>query len=216
MQQVNLYLKEFQPEKTWLTLTSLLLAVALLFLFFGGNGAYKNSQAKKLSSDASSKEKILEKMQRELSLLKKSSSSEEKDKLERQIEKKRKEIRVKERIITAFSDQELGNDKGFSAFMLGLARESSPKISLSQIRLSNGGKLLEFKGESKNSEAVPEYIDRLIDDTYFSESKFGSIYIGKNDEGKITFLSGFSEEAPSQLDPSQLAAPGLGITEVAK
>ncbi len=179
MQLVNLYVPELKPKKEWLTADSIalvaigfaiLLVLAIVFM-----------------------QRHLEEYEREIVLLEQQRSGIEarlnriktmpRSINSRQIDRKltmlKNSIAQREQIGSIIEGQNLGNELGFSQYMLGVSRQSLETLSLNRIRLSRGGSFVELKGLTSNAEDVPRFIENLQTEESFRDSQFGLMSVAE-------------------------------------
>lgn len=104
----------------------------------------------------------------------------ERRRLEAEVDRVRAEVHRREELKSLISGQNLGNAGGFSPYMEAMARQVNGDVSLTQIRLLNGGDYLELGGWARRPEAVPLYLNNLRDENSFQKVKFGVLGIKKD------------------------------------
>lgn len=119
--------------------------------------------------------------------------------LQADIEKMHTQVRRREELKSLISSQNLGNADGFSPYMEAMARQASVDVSLTQIRLLNGGDYLELGGWTRRPESVPLYLRKLRNENSFQKVKFGVLGIKKDESinHKLQFSLGKPEEESS-------------------
>lgn len=181
IQQINLYLPEFRPQKTYFSASftvwsSAFLVLALIFV----STSSKNS-ADDFSSSVRSMEDQVVLSNGRLQKIKSISPKAGIAQLDQKIADLNASLKDRQRVGQVLEQQTLGNAEGFSDIMLSLARRSFAEFSLTRIRISSGGKFLELAGETRKIEMIPLYLQRLHAEESFANVRFGSLSM---DEGE--------------------------------
>lgn len=181
-QEINLYTIDFrrgdQPLSSRVVVRSTLCLLALLMLFevftawqlFSGR-----DKLEVLNSEHAA-------MSERLDVLRASRPLSERAKLQAEVDALRADVHRREELKSLISGQNLGNSGGFSPYMEAMARQASDDVSLTRIRLLNGGDSLELGGWTRRPEAVPLYLHNLRDERSFQQVKFGVLGIKKDRE----------------------------------
>ena len=193
MQQVNLYLPEFRPRKDWLTASSIVGAAAFVFILMVFYIVTLKNAVEEIKSNVAVLEQQKETIQSRVEQIKNIPRAALSESLDSKIESLNYGIRKRQEVSLIIKKQNLGNAYGFSSMMESLARKYSPEISLSHIRVSRGGKFVEFSGATRVADAVPEYIRNLQNEESFLNVGFGlvSIHKAKEFSRDHTFSVGF-------------------------
>lgn len=181
-QEINLYTIDFrrgnQPLSSGLVVRATVGFFVLLMLFeaftawqlFSGRDQLEQLEAEQQLVAA------------RLETLKASRPFSERASLVSKVEALRADLRRREELQSLISGQNLGNAIGFSAYMEAMARQASDDVSLTHIRLLNGGDYLELGGWTRRPEAVPLYLHKLRDEYSFQKVKFGVLGIKQERE----------------------------------
>lgn len=90
--------------------------------------------------------------------------------------------------IQAFETRRVGNTRGFSAHLSGLARQRVDGLWLTHVLIRDGG--IELAGATESGELVPRYLARLGREEAFSGTEFASLELhrGLTEAEPISFM----------------------------
>ncbi len=182
MQQINLYLPEFRPNREPLRAIHMLwagLAFLILLICFS---FYSNHKYKILLQQLDVEQKSQESIQAQLALLGAKKPAESSAEIDAKISQLQKSVERHQKILAMISHQDLGNDKGFSAQLVAMGQASLPTISVESFSLQRGGTYAELAGITRNADQIPLYLQRLRKDSSFSEVGFGVLNVERNSE----------------------------------
>lgn len=182
MQQINLYLPEFRPNReplravhmAWCGLVLLVLLLAFSF--------YSNSQLKHLNAQLAQEQAAMQTMQSQLQLLSAKKPAQASAELDAKIAQLQKSLQRHIQILSMISHQDLGNDKGFSAQLSALGQASLNTVSVESFSLQRGGKYAELSGVTRAADQIPLYVQRLRRDASFADVGFGVLNIERDKE----------------------------------
>jgi hypothetical protein len=182
MQQINLYLAEFQPNReplraihmAWGALGFLVLLLCFSF--------YSNHQYGLLQKQLASEKQNQEAMQGQLKILSAQRPAQASAELDAKIIQLQKSVQRHQQILAMIAHQDLGNDKGFSAQLNALAQASLNTISVEAFSLQRGGKYAELSGLTRSADQIPLYLQRLRRDSSFSDVGFGVLNVARDAE----------------------------------
>jgi hypothetical protein len=182
MQQINLYLPEFRPNRDplraihmwWLGLVFLVLLICFSF--------YSNHKHKLLLQQLEVEQKSQEAIQAQLSLLGAKKPAQSSADIDVKILQLQKSVERHQKILTMISHQDLGNDKGFSAQLVAMGQASLPTISVESFSLQRGGRYAELSGITRHADQIPLYLQRLRTDSSFSQVGFGVLNVERDKE----------------------------------
>lgn len=177
MQQINLYLPEFRPNREPLRSQHMLwLAVGLLVLLvlFSIYSSYRNSQMRAQVAEEQAALQAAQMQLQQLGLLQPKNLREQ---LETEIAQLLEERDRRAQIFTIISRQDMGNTSGFSAHMEALARQSMDTLALDKFSLQRGGSYVEFSGTTRRADQIPVYLQRLRSEASFAEVDFGVLTV---------------------------------------
>ncbi|MEX1033878.1 MAG: hypothetical protein WDZ30_11005 [Cellvibrionaceae bacterium] len=196
-QEVNLYTIDFrrgdQPLSSRLVVRGALMFFALLMVVEGVTAWQLLNGRDRLAELGNEQQVVSARLQ----TLKDSRPFSERARLEAQIDELRAQVRRREELRSIISGQKLGNSYGFSPFIESMARQANGDISLTRIRLLNGGDYLELGGATRKPESVPLYLNKLRGESSFYQVKFGTLVIERSETGQLRFRLGKDEEGPS-------------------
>lgn len=177
MQQINLYLPEFRPNREPLRSVHMvwgLVALLVLLLLFALFSGYRNGQ---LRADVAVEQAAVAAVQLQLQELSLQQPQNIRVQLDVEIQQLQSERDRREQILTIISRQDLGNTMGFSAQVRALARQSLDTLALERISLQRGGNYVEFSGTARSADQIPIYIQRLRTEASFADVNFGVLRV---------------------------------------
>lgn len=182
MQQINLYLPEFRPNREPLRAIHMLWASVVVLVMLLGFSVYSNHQHGQLQAQLLVEQKAQETMQAQLKVLSAQKPAQASADLDVKITQLQKNVQRHQQILAMISNQDLGNDKGFSAQLDALAQASLNTISIESFSLQRGGKYAELTGLTRSADQIPFYLQRLRKDPSFAEVGFGVLNIERDSE----------------------------------
>lgn len=181
MQQINLYLPEFQPNRQPVRVAhmgwALLVVIALLLLA----SLWSTSRTGALGQQLSLAEAQLQEQRTQVAELQRQQPPLSGPSLAVEVEQLQQDIRRRERIKTLMTQQNLGNAEGFSGQMQSLARQGVNDLALEWFSLQQGGGYVELGGRVRSGELVPLYLQRLRQEPSFAETRFGVLDMGRDE-----------------------------------
>lgn len=195
MQQINLYLPEFQPNREplrsihmfWgLVLFALLLVVVALL---GVNNNRTHSAALEQQKTQ------LEQLKIQVTQLQQQRPDFNLAQMDAEIASLQQELQRREQILSVISNQKLGNNRGFSAHLQAFGQQSLDTLSLAAIALQQGGNYVEFAGQASAADQVPLYIQRLRTEPVLADSAFGVLNINPARSATGVFDFSLAKEA---------------------
>jgi hypothetical protein len=189
MQQINLYLPEFQPNREPLRSVQMLWGIGIFIVLLivvsllSASGNRERAQALKQSHAQ------LEQLKVKIVQLEQQRPRNNLAELDEQIVQLTQELDRREQIFTIIANKNLGNNTGFSAHLQALGRQSLDTLSLSVFSLQRGGNYVEFAGKAQSADQIPLYIQRLRAEPVFARSAFGVLNLApvKNKQGVFDF-----------------------------
>jgi uncharacterized protein YpmS len=201
MQQINFYLPEFQPNREPFRSSQLvfvlIIVMLLLAIFTFKSNSNNNELQKKLEQDSLQVNGIKSQLQQFANSKIQVNIVE----LDNRIIQIKNEIARRQQLLQVISYQRLGNDKGFSAQLEAMARQSNPQIALEIFSLKHGGNYLEMVGNTTSADKLPAYIGLLKLETVFSDVSFGVLEIKPDTKfsGQLRFVVAEPEQ-DSRID----------------
>jgi len=194
MQQINLYLPEFQPNREPLRAVHMLWgSLVLIALLVAASIASSNSN-KTLSTQVENQRVQLDQLKRQLDELNKSQPQANVAALDAEILGLMNDLVRRERLVGIVSNTNLGNSNGFSGQLRAMARQSLETISLEAFSLSRGGNYAELMGKTLASDQVPLYVQRLRTETSFSKVAFGVLHVAPSEQHSGLFEFSLAEQ----------------------
>jgi hypothetical protein len=188
MQQINLYLPEFRPNREPLRSVHMLWGAVALLIFlvlFSLYSAYSNSQ---LRGDIAAEQSAQQAAQAQLQELMRLQPQSQKIQLEAEIVELTQEKVRRERILHVISRQDLGNTQGFSAQLKTMARQSMDSLAINRFSLQLAGTYIEFSGTTVRADQVPVYIQQLRSEPSFANVGFGVVSVERTHSNRMPLM----------------------------
>lgn len=182
MQQINLYLPEFRPNREPLRAIHMLWGALVLLVLLVCFSVYSNHQLGLLQTQLVAEQKVQDTLQAQLKVLAAQKPAQASADLDVKITQLQKNVQRHQQILAMISSQDLGNDKGFSAQLNALAQASLNTISVKSFSLQRGGKYAELTGLARSADQIPFYLQRLRKDPSFTDVGFGVLNIARDTE----------------------------------
>ncbi len=179
-QEVNLYTIDFHRSDQLLSVKQIAqitaLAAVVLMVFYGFKFWQLNNAKTEVTVLVSEYQQVEDRLKKINAVLPKSNRAD----IEKDIEILKSDITYWEGLERIMTGGNLGNSKGFSEQLEGLARHAVSGLSLTNIKLLNGGSYLELDGWVSRPDAVPAYLHEIRQEKSFVQVKFGVISIDRN------------------------------------
>lgn len=200
MQQINLYLPEFQPNREPLRSVQMLWGLGLLIVvlmivsILSANSNHERELALKQSRAQ------LQELKEKVTQLEQQRPHNNLAELDGKIVQLTQELDRRGQIFNIISNKNLGNNSGFSAHLQALGRQSRDTLSLSVFSLQQGGNYAEFVGKTHAADQIPLYIQRLRSEPVFAQAAFGVLNIEpvQNNEGQFDFS--LAKQTPTSVN----------------
>lgn len=202
MQSINLYQVEFQPNRSPLQLTQMLLLAGLLVLVLiavSGWWLWGNHQLREQLHLVQDREAQL--IAERDAMAAASRGVENKD-LDAQLAELRRDIATRKSLSELLGDQSLGNSDGFSAQLQALAQVSDNSFALQAFQLTQEGRYLTMAGITKSPAAIPGYLQKLERTQAFSVTRFGVLNLAPREDGFFNFSVTSPDQSPDQRQES--------------
>ncbi len=184
MQQINLYLPEFRPNRKPVRAQHMLWAAGALLLLLIFWSLWSAKQTQDLAEQVGVEQGKLEALQQQVQELTARQPRRQGPDLETQVERLKAEIQRRESIRLLITQQNLGNAEGFSAQLQALARQSMEELALQHFSLQQGGDYVELSGRVRQAERVPEYLQRLRLEPSFAQVRFGVMDVEQDESSE--------------------------------
>lgn len=202
MQQINLYLPEFRPNREPLRSVHMLWGLGVFILVLGVVSILSANANRESEKKLAESRQQLVQLKAQVAQLEQQRPNVNLAELDAQISDMGQELSRREQILSIIADKDIGNNTGFSAHLQALGRQSLETISLSVFSLHQGGKYAEFAGNTRAADQVPLYIQRLRSEPAFQQSAFGVLNIepGEMDQGQFAFSLARQIVSPGDKD----------------
>lgn len=189
MQQINLYLPEFQPNREPLRSVQMLWGLGIFLVLLMIVSLLSASANRERAQALEASRAQLEQLKTQVAQLERQRPRNNLADLDEQIVRLTQELDRREQIFTIIANKNLGNNSGFSAHLQALGRQSLDTLSLSVFSLQRGGNYVEFAGKTQSADQIPLYIQRLRAEPVFAQSAFGVLNLEpvKNNQGIYDF-----------------------------
>ncbi len=173
MQQINLYLPEFQPNREPLRSIHMLWGLGAFIFLLVLTTIYTVHQNRQRSEVVAQQLAQLEQLKTSAVHLEQQRPTMNLAELEVQAAKLVEELKRREQVYHIIADKDLGNNAGFSGHLQALGRQSLETVSLEAFSLIAGGNYVELAGKAQTVDQVPLYVQRLRSEAVFSQVGFG-------------------------------------------
>ncbi len=173
MQQINLYLPEFQPNREPLRSIHMLWGLGIFVVLLIATSFFSAQNNRTRINDIAQRQLQLEQLKVQVAQLEQQRPKSNLAELDAQSLQLAQELSRREQIYQVIANKNLGNNTGFSAHLQALGRQSLETLSLQAFSLLAGGNYLEFAGTASAVDQIPLYVQRLRSETVFSQSAFG-------------------------------------------
>jgi len=189
MQQINLYLPEFQPNREPLRSVQMLWGLGVFIVLLMIVSLLSASANRERAQALEASRAQLEQLKTQVAQLERQRPRNNLADLDEQIVRLTQELDRREQIFTIIANKNLGNNSGFSAHLQALGRQSLDTLSLSVFSLQRGGNYVEFAGKAQSADQIPLYLQRLRAEPVFAQSAFGVLNLEpvKNNQGIYDF-----------------------------
>jgi hypothetical protein len=189
MQQINLYLPEFQPNREPLRSVQMLWGVGLFIVLLILASVYSANANRERELALEQSRAQVEELKARIVQLEQQRPRNNLVELDQQIVQLSQELDRRKQIFSIIANKDLGNNTGFSAHLQALGRQSLDTVSLSVFSLQLGGNYAEFAGKTRAADQIPLYIQRLRSESVFAQAAFGVLNIEpvKNSQGLFDF-----------------------------
>lgn len=190
MQQINLYLPEFQPNREPLRSIHMLWGFGLFIALLALVSLFSSTHNRELAQSIEQQRAQLDQLKTQVKQLEQRRPQNNLAELDAQILQLQLERTRRDQIFSIIANKKLGNNTGFSAYLQAMGRQSLDTISLSVFSLDAGGSYAEFAGKTRAADQIPLYIQRLRAEPVFAQSAFGVLEIAPvtNNQGMFDFV----------------------------
>lgn len=173
MQQINLYLSEFQPNREPLRSIHMLWGLGIFVVLLIATSFFSAQSNRTRINDIAQRQLQLEQLKVQVAQLEQQRPKSNLAELDAQSLQLAQELSRREQIYQVIANKNLGNNTGFSAHLQALGRQSLETLSLQAFSLLAGGNYVEFAGKASAVDQIPLYVQHLRSEAVFSQSAFG-------------------------------------------
>jgi hypothetical protein len=120
--------------------------------------------------------------------------------IDTKIQNLQQDLQRKKQILHIISNKNLGNNKGFSEFLIAMSKKSLITLSLEAFTLQNGGSYVELYGVAKTADQIPLYIQRLKQESVFKKSTFGVLQVNPSFDKSPVYVFSLSQSQKNNSD----------------
>ncbi len=160
-QQINLFSASLRPTPALLSASRLAMALGILVLAMLGHGAYLSYQAWQEGLVLDQANARLKDIQDQTVKFGPASIRAKSQAMEQSIEQADLELRVRQALLERLKGGGLGNTKGYSDYMIALARQKTAGVWITGLTVAAGGGEFKIQGGVARPEILPGYIRRL-------------------------------------------------------
>lgn len=211
MQQINLYLPEFQPNHEPLRSIHMLWGLAgfvvLLVLLMISSIHTNTTLQAQLENDRAQ----LEKLNAQLKQMIESRPKSNLVALDEEILMLTNGLTRRNQIFGIVANKNLGNNLGFSEHIKALGRQSIDTVSLDVFSLQQGGSYVEFAGKAAAADQIPLYVQKLRSEPVFEQVGFGVLNVAKTADasGALEFSLAKTVDQGAENKPYKTAVQTL-------
>ena len=177
MQQVNLYLPQFRPNREpvrsvhmlWGSAAFVILLLLMSFLSHRHNQTLNQQLVQ-------SQQQVVE-LKQHLQQLIAAQPKANLEALDAQILQLQTNIAHRKQLEDLVATNNLGNSQGFSQQMAAMSRQALDTIALTAFTLVRGGSYAEFAGQARASDQIPLYLQKLRTEESFAHVAFGVLKV---------------------------------------
>ncbi|HTF98472.1 MAG TPA: MSHA biogenesis protein MshI [Cellvibrio sp.] len=208
MQQINLYLPEFQPNREPLRSIHMLWGAAAFIVILVVMSLVSAQQNRTRIEEVALSRVQLDQLKAQVAQLEAQRPKSNLAELDAESLKLKQELVRREQIFNVIANKDLGNNSGFSSYLQALGRQSLDTLSLEAFSLTAGGNYVELAGKSNSVDQVPLYIQRLRTEVAFTQSAFGVLNAEPQKEAGVFEFSVTKQDA-AQSERSKTAVQML-------
>jgi Tfp pilus assembly protein PilN len=179
MQQINLYLPEFQPKKDLLSVSQLVISVAAIGLLYVALGLWFSSDTQFLQQQLKQREQMLLPLEKQLAELEQMLAQRpDSGQLDRQMAAIERDIQNKSVALNTLKNSDIAASQGFSQLLLDLAKNNDRRLWFTRIELNRDE--LALHGQTTDPELITYWIENTAEGTQLAR-QFSAISITQND-----------------------------------
>ncbi len=188
-QQINLYQPLFRRQQKILSAVTLLQVLAAVVALLLGIYGHARWQLAELERTQSALQLQYQQLEARLDMLETAAPSTEHLALEAEIEQLQLTILERKELLSRLDRLPVGRSPGFAQFFEDLARQWSPGLWLTGVRLTRDGET-ELRGATLNPKLVPRYLQQLPDQPRFRSLNQGFVHLTRPepDSREIEFV----------------------------
>lgn len=169
MQQINLFHAQFKPKTVLLPARQIFILAVLVMIILAVVSLYSYQKNLVLEHTIASQQQY-----RDQQIV-----NEDLDKplLIAELVKLQQQQQEKEALLAYLTDQNFGNQHGFSSTLVTLSQQVISKVWLTGFSLLNGGQVISLQGQTTQISQIPVYIDSLAKAKQFQGKQFSALQL---------------------------------------
>ena len=208
-QQINLYETRLRPRHELATARNLAFATLLVLVLMVALSWWVRGEASGKSEVSAGLQKQLTSEQEQLTDLTKAIGQRKiSPALASELEVAKTMLAARNEVMAVLDSGKLGNTTGFSAFMMGFARQSQTDLWLTGFSVTAGGEEIEIRGRLLDPAKLPVYMQRLRNEPVFQGRRFAALEMHGIDPEELK-ANGSGTARVLETDTQQGAAPSL-------
>lgn len=180
-QQINLFVPSLRPPRALLSAFRLASALGILAFAMLGHGAYLAYQAWQEGLVLDQANARLKDVQAQVVKFGPASIRARSQALDQSIEQAEVELRVRQALLERLKGGGLGNTKGYSDYMIALARQRTAGVWITGLTVAAGGGEFTIQGGVARPEILPGYIRRLSREEVLRGRQIGDLRMQKKE-----------------------------------
>ena len=189
-QQINLYQPVFRKQKKVFSAIAMLQVSLIALSFFILTAGYSFLQLHRLQAQEVAATQNLDKIKDSIATIQARGKDETTAKLlGQEISRITSEIEQKQHISELLKQGAFTNTEGFTRHFEAIARQHVDGTWLTDIKIANGGSMLQLDGIAFSAELVPVYLEKLLQEKVFTGTAFNVVGLERSETNpeQITF-----------------------------
>jgi len=175
-QQINLYEARLRPSRDRLTACNLGVGVLVLLAMMTGWAVWVGVSASRSAEAAALVRKEVSEEQEKLVALTRSLAGRQVSPvLATELERTKITLAMRSEALRILDSGRLGKDAGFSAFLVGFARQAQTDLWLTGFQIAAGGEDIEIRGRMLSPSRLPGYVQHLSEESIFQGRRFATL-----------------------------------------
>ncbi len=175
-QQINLYEARLRPSHALATARNLGICALALLVLMTALALWTRTDADRKTEAAAVSRKLQDQEQEKMGALSKVMAERKvSPALAGEMEITKSMLAARQEVMDVLDSGQLGNTSGFSAFMIGFARQSQNDLWLTGFVVTLGGEEIEIRGRLLDPARLPSYVQGLSSEPVFQGRRFAAL-----------------------------------------